>query len=162
MRAGGVATLHQRRASSRIISDVRRWGMQSGRAPGAAVRRVYLIGFMGAGKSSVGRALARRIGWAFVDLDRAIERRAGKSVARVFRDLGEPGFRSLERRAFWKAAGRSRVIIACGGGAVESGAIRRRLAREHTVLLQAPLFVFARRLGARALLLPLLSQDRPH
>lgn len=66
--------------------------------PGAAdlPRRVVLVGFMAAGKTSTGRALASRTGYRFVDLDEEVERRAGRTVPEIFRDEGEAGFRRLE------------------------------------------------------------------
>lgn len=60
--------------------------------------RVVLVGFMAAGKTSTGRALARRIGYGFVDLDEEVERRAGRTVPEIFREEGEAGFRRLEAR----------------------------------------------------------------
>ena len=79
--------------------------------------RIVLVGFMGAGKTTVGRALARRIGWDFVDLAEAIEERAGRKVAAIFAEEGEEAFRALERAAASEAARGERVIIAAGGGA---------------------------------------------
>jgi len=81
---------------------------------------VFLVGFMGAGKSSVGRALGERLNWIFEDLDDRIERRAGRSVPEIFRAAGESGFRRLEHDvlrdllAELRSGGR---IIALGGGA---------------------------------------------
>lgn len=88
--------------------------------PGAerAVRNVVLYGFMGAGKTAVGEELARRLGWPFVDTDRLVEQRAGKPVARIFDEDGEPGFRALEREAVREAARLRPAVVACGGGAV--------------------------------------------
>jgi len=82
---------------------------------------VILIGFMGAGKSSVGRALAEQIGWTFEDLDERIERREGRKVPEIFRDSGESEFRRAEHEALKELleglrAGAERVI-ALGGGA---------------------------------------------
>ena len=79
---------------------------------------VYLTGFMGTGKSVVGRALARRLRRAFVDLDAEIERAAGASVAEVFSRRGEAAFRRLERRALQKTARRGGLVVALGGGAL--------------------------------------------
>ena len=59
--------------------------------------RVVLVGFMGSGKSSIGRLVARRLGYRFEDMDRRIEKRAGRPVAAIFRDSGEEAFRELER-----------------------------------------------------------------
>jgi shikimate kinase len=82
---------------------------------------VILIGFMGAGKSSVGRALGEQLGWSFEDLDERIERRERRKVAEIFRDSGESEFRRAERAALGELlqelrAGAER-IVALGGGA---------------------------------------------
>ena len=82
------------------------------------IETVYLTGFMGAGKSAVGAALARRLRRPFVDLDAAIEREAGAPVARLFAERGEREFRRLERRALIFAAGRVGSVVALGGGAL--------------------------------------------
>ena len=79
---------------------------------------MYLTGFMGTGKSAVGRALARRLRRPFVDLDAAIERLSGKSVAALFEEKGEKEFRRLERSALRKTAKRRRLVVALGGGAL--------------------------------------------
>ena len=77
-----------------------------------------LMGFMGTGKSEVGRRLAQRLGRAFVDTDRLVEERAGKRIATIFAEDGEPTFRTLERAAVAEAAGRGGAVVAVGGGAV--------------------------------------------
>src|SRR5215471_18125932 len=87
-----------------------------------STREVFLIGFMGAGKSSVGRALALRLGWLFQDLDDVIERSQGKSVAGIFAEAGESGFRAIESQALHRllttsGGERCRCIVALGGGA---------------------------------------------
>jgi len=84
-------------------------------------RAVVLIGFMGAGKSSVGRALAERLGWTFEDLDERIERREQRKVPEIFRQSGESEFRRAEHAALRElllelSAGADR-IVALGGGA---------------------------------------------
>lgn len=80
-------------------------------------RRVYLIGFMGAGKTSVGSRLAVRMGVEFVDLDREIERMAGRSVPELFAERGEQGFRDLESEALERLADvEDDLVIATGGG----------------------------------------------
>jgi shikimate kinase len=79
---------------------------------------IVLVGAMGAGKTAVGRALARRLGRRFVDTDREVERRAGKPVAAIFATEGEATFRALERDAIVEAAGRKAQVVATGGGAV--------------------------------------------
>jgi shikimate kinase len=79
--------------------------------------RVALIGFMGSGKTTVGRILARRLGWEFVDTDALVESRARATVSRIFAERGEPAFRTLESAALAECAGRARVVVATGGGA---------------------------------------------
>lgn len=81
-------------------------------------RAIVLMGFMGTGKSEVGRRLAQRLGRAFVDTDQLVEDRTGKRVAAIFAEDGEATFRALERDAVADAVGRKRVVIAVGGGAV--------------------------------------------
>ena len=108
------------------------------------VRAVFLVGFMGAGKSSVGRALGRRLNWTFEDLDDRIELREGRTVAEIFRESGEAGFRRAERAALRQVLEEVRdgtaSIIALGGGAfVQPGnAARLREAGVPTVFLDAP------------------------
>lgn len=82
--------------------------------------RIVLIGFMGAGKSTVGPVLARLAGCPFIDLDRVIEHAVGRSVADIFRREGEAGFRVRERAALEKALGpgAGSLILAVGGGTV--------------------------------------------
>lgn len=79
---------------------------------------VYLTGFMGTGKSSVGRALARRLGRPFIDVDARIEAKAGDTVARLFARRGEGEFRRLERDVVAAAAREEDAVVALGGGAL--------------------------------------------
>lgn len=79
--------------------------------------RIVLIGFMGAGKSTVGSILAARLGYALVDTDVLIEERAGAPVARIFTDEGEPAFRDREAAVLAELSVRRGVVIATGGGA---------------------------------------------
>ena len=97
--------------------------MASARSP----QRIVLVGFMGAGKTTVGAALARRLGWEFRDLDRWIEDRHGMPVAEIFRRHGEPFFREEERRAARAAAQLHRHVVAAGGGAFATDATRALL-----------------------------------
>jgi shikimate kinase len=84
---------------------------------------VILIGFMGAGKTSVGRALAANLGWAFEDLDERVERRAGREIVDIFRESGEDTFRKLEHSALKEllddlgSLKEKEKVIALGGGA---------------------------------------------
>lgn len=81
------------------------------------VRRVILIGFMGTGKTAVGRELARILGGEFVDLDEEVVRRAGLPVAEIFLRRGEGWFRRAEKEALATACRGASVVIAAGGGA---------------------------------------------
>jgi shikimate kinase len=78
--------------------------------------RIYLAGFMGSGKSTIGPILANTIGYAFADIDRAIEEAEGQSVSAIFNEHGEAYFRSLERTALERSAVQPGVVIALGGG----------------------------------------------
>jgi shikimate kinase len=100
-------------------------------------RSVVLIGFMGAGKTEVGRLLAARLGMEFVDTDALVEEAARAPVERVFEALGEAGFRALERDAVARAAARPGRVIACGGGAVLA-------VRNYAVLKEAGPIVYLR------------------
>ena len=88
---------------------------------------LILIGYRGCGKSTVGRLVARRLGWRFIDTDELIEKASGRSIASIFTADGEPAFRELERWAIEQAVEGSRRVIAVGGGAVLSEANRHRL-----------------------------------
>jgi len=81
------------------------------------IARVALIGFMGSGKSTVGAHLARRLAWEFVDVDAEIEAVAGATIADLFAARGEEHFRSLESAALRALTGRTRLVVAVGGGA---------------------------------------------
>jgi shikimate kinase len=78
---------------------------------------IFLVGFMGSGKTTVGRLLAARLGWAFADLDDRIVRAAGRPVAEIFAREGEPAFRQRETEALRSAAAERRTVLATGGGA---------------------------------------------
>jgi shikimate kinase len=89
--------------------------------------RVYLIGPRGSGKTTVGRLLANRLGWEFVDADQQLEARAGQSIAEIFASEGEVGFRSREAELLGELTGRENHVIACGGGVVLRPENRARL-----------------------------------
>jgi shikimate kinase len=78
--------------------------------------KVYLVGFMGAGKSSVARALARRLDWRAVDIDEVIEQREHQSVSVIFAKRGEPYFRALERQVLMDQIPTRHIVVATGGG----------------------------------------------
>lgn len=78
--------------------------------------KIYLVGFMGAGKTTVGRALARRLGWQHADIDELIERREHMTVADLFARKGEPYFRAAERAVLMDQLPLRHAVIATGGG----------------------------------------------
>ena len=80
------------------------------------MKRIILIGYMGAGKTTVGRALAKELGLQFYDLDWYIENRRRKKVPQIFQELGEDGFRQIERNMLHEVAEFEDVVISCGGG----------------------------------------------
>ena len=96
-------------------------------------RSVLLTGLMGAGKSRVGRALASRLGWQFVDSDRSVEEASGMGVAEIFAREGEAAFRRRERAAL-EALPTHRCVVALGGGAVVAAENRRILAAKGTLV----------------------------
>jgi shikimate kinase len=107
----------------------------------ARLQRLVLTGFMGAGKSTIGRLLADRLGWEFLDLDALIEARAGVSIPQIFATHGEAHFRKLESQALASALGRRNIVLALGGGAPEI--LTNRLLIEQTpatatIFLDAP------------------------
>jgi shikimate kinase len=125
----------------------------SGQTPSSSITGIILTGFMGAGKTTVGALLAERLGWAFVDSDHAVEARAGMTVAEIFQRQGESAFRRMEAEAVREAAGRVNVVLALGGGALESEATRALLtALPHSrlVFLEAPLQTLVDRCAGQA------------
>ena len=78
--------------------------------------RIFLIGYMGAGKTTLGKAFARAMGLTFVDLDWYIEERFHKTVSQIFTERGEEGFRELEKRMLHEASDFENVVISVGGG----------------------------------------------
>jgi shikimate kinase len=104
--------------------------------------RLILTGFMGAGKSTVGALLAKELGWNFLDLDDVIEASSNLSVADIFRVHGEADFRERERQAILKLNHQTRLVLALGGGAIESDSTRALLVETPgncLVFLEAPL-----------------------
>jgi shikimate kinase len=108
----------------------------------SSLSRIVLTGFMGAGKSTVGAQLASRLGWKFLDSDHLIEGRTGTRIARIFADRGEAVFRALEAEVIGESVVEDRVVLALGGGAIETADTRNLLASLHRTLivfLEAPL-----------------------
>ena len=123
-------------------------------------RPIVLVGLMGAGKSTVGRRLARRLGLPFVDSDAAIEDAAGYSAAEVFERFGEQDFRDGERRLVARLIDDGGVrVIATGGGAYVNEATRQLLNdRAITVWLDAPVTLLAERTARRPETRPMLNK----
>jgi shikimate kinase len=123
------------------------------RVPGNSV---FLVGFMGAGKSSIGRALGQRLNWIFEDLDDRIETCEGRTVAEIFRSSGEPGFRQAEHAALQQALreldGGGARIVALGGGAFaqKENAALLKASGVPTVFLVAPVEELWRRCCTQA------------
>jgi shikimate kinase len=97
---------------------------------------IVLIGFMGAGKSTVGSLLAGRLGLPFTDSDQVIEQRAGRPVRQIFAEDGEPAFRALEHQVIAEILDGPARVLALGGGAVEHPGTRDQLAGAQVVYLQ--------------------------
>ena len=113
-------------------------------------RPIVLVGLMGAGKSTVGRRLAKRLGLPFVDSDDAIEDAAGFSAAEVFERYGEADFRDGERRLVARLMDGDIRVIATGGGAYVDQRTRQLLnERSITIWLDAPVDILADRTGRR-------------
>lgn len=104
------------------------------------VSAVFLVGFMAAGKTSVGQELARRLGWEFVDLDTRIEHRERQSVPEIFQSRGEPSFRAAETAALRDLTARLErdSVVALGGGAFVQEMNRELLRDWPSVFLEAP------------------------
>lgn len=123
---------------------------------------VYLLGFMASGKSTVGRHLARRMGWSFFDIDDEIVAAEGVSIADIFESRGEAEFRRIEslmirQHLEWIERGRP-AVIALGGGAFAEAANRERLGNNGiTVWLDCPFETVKQRLGNQGAVRPLAA-----
>jgi len=91
------------------------------------IQRIVLTGFMGAGKSTVGRLLAQGLGWRFIDADDEIETAQGATIASIFAQRGEPWFRQLEHETIRRLLNSERLVLALGGGAIEDERTRSLL-----------------------------------
>lgn len=98
------------------------------------IQNICLIGFMGVGKSTVGQMVAGQLGFEFLDTDAQIERSTGKSISRIFAEDGEPHFRACEAQVVEQLSGRSRLVIASGGGLAANPAHLASLQRHSLVI----------------------------
>lgn len=113
---------------------------------------IYLVGFMGCGKSTVGRALAEELGWAFIDLDEEIEKREGTTIASIFDTRGEDAFREMECEALRERIrtvqmGRPQVISLGGGAFVEDENCELAINNGVTVWIDCPFSMVERRVA---------------
>lgn len=116
----------------------------------AAERSIVLVGLMGAGKTTVGRRLARRLDLAFVDADAEIEEAAGETISEIFERRGEAAFRAGERRVIARLLAGPPQILATGGGAYMDPVTRANIAaRGISIWLKADLDVLMKRVGKR-------------
>lgn len=121
---------------------------------------IVLLGFMGAGKSSVGRALSARLGWPFLDLDERIQLREGRSIEQIFKDSGEIGFRKAEHaelRELLMSLDSTRAVLALGGGTFAQRENLALLKLARTVFLDAGVEELLQRCVAEARTRPLLK-----
>ncbi|MSU23355.1 MAG: shikimate kinase [Opitutus sp.] len=122
---------------------------------------LYLVGFMGTGKSTVGRAVAHRLGFGVLDSDHAIERQRGKTIPEIFAAEGEPAFRAMEREFLERGHPAERTVIACGGGlVVQPGMLALLKSKGVVVCLHASLATILAR-TSRHQHRPLLVAENP-
>lgn len=122
---------------------------------------LYLVGFMGTGKTTVGRALAQRTGFEVMDSDHEIERAQGKTISDIFAQQGEPAFRAMEREFIERGHPTARHIIACGGGlVVQPGMLDLLQTKGVVICLHASLETVLAR-TARHRTRPLLAVEDP-
>jgi 3-dehydroquinate synthase/shikimate kinase/3-dehydroquinate synthase len=111
---------------------------------------IVLVGFMGAGKTTVGRLLADKLGLRFADSDEVIEQRRGRSVREIFAEDGEAAFRAAEHEVLAELMRGPEAVVAVGGGAVENQASRRLLRAARVIYLQVGYDEAMRRVGGDA------------
>lgn len=106
-----------------------------GSSPNAAAVNLYLVGFMGTGKSTVGRLVAQRLGMTALDSDHEIERRAGTTIATIFETQGEAAFRRMEREFIESGHPPTGQVVSCGGGLVLQDGMVETLRRRGVVIV---------------------------
>jgi shikimate kinase len=126
------------------------------------IRRILLVGFMGSGKTLVGRALAGRLGWDFRDFDQEVRFRVGLPIPEIFRQHGEAGFRQVEMEVGAELLGKEEVVLASGGGwAAEEGRLDRLPPGTLTVWLRVTPEEAVRRVREEGPTRPLLAVPDP-
>ncbi len=123
--------------------------------------RIVLVGFMAAGKSTVGRRLAERTGFPFVDLDEAVEELAGRPIPDIFREEGEDTFREMEARVTRRLDAVRRVVVAAGGGWMARPQLRDRWPHAARVWLQVSPEAVLERIGDDLESRPMLDPGSP-
>lgn len=109
--------------------------------------KICLIGFMGCGKTTVGKALASRLGWAWTDLDAYIVQKAGKPISELFAQEGEAAFRNLEAKCLEEIlSSNEKTVISTGGGVITTETNRKCLQQVQTVFLEYPFKVLYERI----------------
>lgn len=122
---------------------------------------LYLVGFMGTGKTTIGRAVAQRLGFALVDSDQEIEKQQGRAIADIFATDGEAVFREMERTFIEGGHPAARAVVSCGGGlVVQPGMLERLKARGAVICLHASIETILAR-TARHRHRPLLNVEDP-
>lgn len=123
---------------------------------------LFLIGYMGSGKSTLGRGVAAALGWRFIDTDKEIERREGMSVSEIFATRGEEAFRRMERDLIASVSPDEQVVVSTGGGApCHFDNMERMNAAGVTVYLKIPAGALAHRLLASRTRRPLIDGKSP-
>lgn len=102
------------------------------------MKRIFLVGYMCAGKTTIGTELAQKLGFTFIDLDQYIESQEGKSISTIFAEKGEAYFRQLERQALTDMFVQEKVVIATGGGTPCQGDNMTRMNRNGTTVFLNP------------------------
>lgn len=129
----------------------------------AKARAVFLVGFMGAGKTATGKALAHRFGWRFVDLDARVEAREGRSIAQIFAADGETAFRRAEAAALREVIAeleQGAAVVALGGGTLVQEENAAAVQNAGTsVFLEAPVEALRRRAQSGGGVRPLLGSE---
>jgi len=126
------------------------------------LKNIVLIGFMGSGKSTVGKVLSKRLGYSYTDTDTLIEKRTGKTIPEIFEADGEDKFRRIESAILDEVLAQNRAVVSCGGGIVKSERNRSMLKERSVVvyLKTGPEEIF-NRVGKSGHKRPLLNVDNP-